>query len=272
MKNIFLDDVCFSHCIYSNNPMPPIQFSDKVFWDRLIINSNNNDIIIYTDNQVKNYRSNSNKNIAWLIEPFELQPHNYDYLISNYSKFFKIFTHDKDLLKLKNSVLIPYGGCWIKKEDFQIYEKSKLVSIISSSKNFLSGHVLRHECINNFSKKIDVFGNGYNPIDYKLLALKDYKFHIVIENVKKDFWFTEKLIDSFLTGCLPIYYGCPSIEKFFDPRGIIIFNSIEELNKILQNLNDDLYYSKLDFIKTNFKIAKDYILAENHIYKEIIKY
>jgi hypothetical protein len=266
MKKIFLDDTCFSHCIYSNNPMPPIQFSDNIEWDRSL-QFNENDFVIYTDNQIKNFRKNSNKNIAWLIEPKELQSHNYDYLISNHSNFFKIFTHDQELLSLENSILILYGGCWIKKEDFAIYDKTKKVSIVCSNKNFLSGHIFRHECINRFSEKIDVFGNGYNPIDSKLTALKDYKFHIVVENVKKDFWFTEKLIDAFVTGCIPIYYGCPSIGNFFDINGILTFDSLEELEEILNSLTDDLYYSKMEFIVKNFTIAQEYNLAENHISK-----
>lgn len=260
---LFIQDNCFSHCIYSNNPLPPIQFSDNIGWDR----SNkflDSDFVIYTDNEIFKTR-NSNKNIAWLIEPKELQSNTYDYIVKNYFKFYKIFTHDIDLMKLPNSILIPYGGCWIKKEDFLIYPKNKNISIVCSNKNYLSGHKLRHECIDKFKNIIDIYGNGYNPIDYKLKALKDYRYQIVIENTKKDFWFTEKLIDCFVTGTIPIYYGCPSIGDFFNKDGVLTFDSINELKNILENTPENLYEQKKQAIEDNFQIAKKFILAEQSI-------
>lgn len=272
MRKIKLIDSCFAHCLYSNNPLPPIQFSDEIEWDRTD-SPINNDIVIHTDSRILEVNPlKNNKTIAWLIEPRELQPNIYNFIEANYKYFYKIFTHDHEILKLSNAVLIPYGGCWIDKKDFAIYEKSKMTSITSSEKNFLSGHSLRHQCIERYKDKIDVYGRGYNPIDSKLQSLKDYKFHIVIENVKKDFWFTEKIIDTFVTGCIPIYYGCPSIGNFFDINGILTFNNINDLGELLNNLTDDLYFSKINSIKNNFSIAKNYILAEKSIYKYIINH
>lgn len=262
---LFIKDTCFSHCGYSNNPLPPIQISEDIEWDR----SNNftdNDLVIYTDNEIYNTR-NYGKNIAWLIEPKELQPNTYDFVIQNHKKFYKIFTHDYEMLNISNCILIPYGGCWIRKEDFNIYEKNKNISIICSNKNYLSGHKLRHKCINKFRSFIDVYGNGYNTINDKLDALKNYKFQIVIENTKKDFWFTEKIIDCFVTGTIPIYYGCPSIGNFFNKDGILIFDSINDLERILINMPENLYEQKKQAIEDNFQKAKNFILAEQSISK-----
>ena len=57
-----------------------------------------------------------------------------------------------------------------------------------------------------------VYAKGYTHgqtgwADNKLAGLKDYMFTIVIENVVDDCWFTEKLMDSLLTGTIPIYWG-----------------------------------------------------------------
>jgi hypothetical protein len=199
IMKLFLKDTRFSHCLFSNNPLPPIQFSEEIEWDR----SNNfkdSDYIIFTDDQIYNTRNNNQKDIAWLVEPYELQPRNYLYLQNNYNNFFKILTHDSDLLKLPNSYKIPYGGCWIKKQDFKIYDKSKNLSIVCSNKTYLSGHKLRHKVIKSIGNIIDVYGNGYNSISYKLESLQNYKYQIVIENVKKDFWFTEKTANCLATG------------------------------------------------------------------------
>lgn len=267
---IFLQDSTFEHCQYSNNPLPPIQFSDDIEWNRTST-FKQGEIVIYTDSQISEAKYyQGNKNIAWLIEPRELQPFVYDFIEKYYQYFFKIFTHDHEILNLPNAVLIPYGGCWIDKKDFSIYKKLKNTSITASSKQFLSGHRLRHQCIEHFKSQIDIYGRGFNEIDSKLISLKDYRFHIVVENVKKDFWFTEKIIDAFVTGCIPIYYGCPSIGNFFDINGIITFDNINELSEILNTLDENLYWSKIESIKNNFEIAKKYILAENSIHNFII--
>ncbi|NCW37182.1 MAG: hypothetical protein EBV99_04000, partial [Proteobacteria bacterium] len=153
------------------------------------------------------------------------------------------------------------------KEEHLIYPKNKLVSIIASGKKELPGHRLRHEIIHDLKDSISVFGNGYNPIKNKIQGLKDYMFHIVVENVKKDFWFTEKLIDCLVTGCIPIYYGCPSIHEFFNPEGFITFNTLHELKLNIDKLNSNLYNSKKDAIEENFVKAKQYLLAEKSVSK-----
>lgn len=266
MKKIFLQDTCFSHCIYSNNPLPPIQFSEDIEWDRSK-NFTEDDFVVYTDRNIPFARDNKNKNIAWLIEPEFLQPEMYRYVKENYFKFNKIFTSDKSLLLLENSILIPYGGCWVTEKEHLIYPKNKLVSIIASGKKELPGHRLRHEIIHDLKDSISVFGNGYNPIKNKIQGLKDYMFHIVVENVKKDFWFTEKLIDCLVTGCVPIYHGCPSIHEFFNPEGFITFDSLHELKLSIDKLNLNLYNSKKDAIEENFVKAKEYLLAEKSVSK-----
>tara|TARA_Y100000591_G_C21811561_1_gene688230 strand:+ start:1074 stop:1478 length:405 start_codon:yes stop_codon:yes gene_type:complete len=61
---------------------------------------------------------------------------------------------------------------------------------------------------------------------------KDYKFSIAFENDIVDGWVTEKIINSFLAGCIPIYDGTSDIYKYFNKRAFINakdFNSLEEL-------------------------------------------
>ena len=43
--------------------------------------------------------------------------------------------------------------------------------------------------------EIDVMGMGYKPIGAISDGLKDYMFHIAMENQQRDFYFTEKLIN-----------------------------------------------------------------------------
>ena len=135
----------------------------------------------------------------------------------------------------------------------------------------ITGHQLRHTIINKLQNQIDVYGRGWNPIDYKLNGLKDYRFTIVVENCKRDYWFTEKLLDSFACGTVPIYWGCPSIGDFFDTRGMLIFNDIVELETILQNLTEQVYINMLPHIQHNFDESKKYMLPDAWIHKKIMK-
>ena len=266
VKKINIQDSTFSHCIFSNNPLPPIQFSEDVEWVRKESYPDEENVI-YTDEKIFFSRGNKEKDIAWLIEPEKLKPNIYKYVKENHKKFKIIFTHDKDILELDNASFIPYGGCWVHKRDCSLHKKHKNISIIASNKNQLDGHKLRHEIISKFKKHIDIFGNGYKKINNKINGLKDYRFHLVIENTKKDYWFTEKLIDSMMTGAVPIYYGCPSIEKFFNTHGIVQINNLNDFDKILRNLTEEFYDQKMPFIKENFKLASNYFLAEKYISK-----
>jgi len=116
---------------------------------------------------------------------------------------------------------------------------------------------------------MDIYGNGYHAIDNKITALADYRYSIIIENCKRDYWFTEKLIDCLMTGTIPIYWGCPSIGNFFDTRGFLLFDSIEELGIILNNLSTIDWNSMADYIQSNFETAQRYCVSEDHISKKI---
>ena len=81
---------------------------------------------------------------------------------------------------------------------------------------------------------------------------------MLFENAKADYEFTEKLIDCFLSGTIPIYYGCPSIQKFFDIRGILQFDTKEECNDILHTLTPEMYNKMKLYAEHNYVIAQRY--------------
>ena len=259
---IHLQDSAFAHCIFSNNPMPPKQFTDKVEWVR-DGSFTQDDIVVWTDIDIPNALNRPGKNIVWLIEAYDYIPHLYEFVIKNADKFEVIWTHDVELVAtLPNATLLPYGGCWVDDFDWDIHPKSKDFSIIASAKQQLPGHKLRHQIIAGSQGRVDVFGGGYNPLDNKIDGLRDYRYHFCIENIDRDYWFTEKLIDCFVTGTIPIYWGCPSIDVFFNIDGMVCFDELKHLPEILPQCTTELYESKLDAIKENFELAQKYRLAE----------
>lgn len=263
---INLVDSTFSHCEFSSNPLPVINRAKNIEWVR---RDSRDETVVYTDTQIPTRVSS--KSIAWLLEPKEISSVGYNFAKENYKSFDSIWTYDKELIDtIPNAQFYPFGGCWIEYKQRKIYNKTKLFSIISSDKKMTDGHSLRHKIIAKSNNKIDVFGQGYHPIDNKIEGLQDYRFHFVVENVKKDYWFTEKLIDCFVTGTIPIYWGCPSIGDFFNTDGMIIFNDLLELKEKLKICTEKFYEEKLDVIRDNFEIAKKYTLAEDWIYDNIL--
>ena len=261
----------FSHCEYSNNPTPAVSFSDNIEWDRNV--SHNEDLVFYTDRDImKGDKSGHRKKIAWLIEPYVKQPGRYEWVLNNNHLFDYVLTNEKKLLdKGENFIYYPFGGCWVELENRKFHDKTKIVSIIASGKRNVPDHLKRHELIQRWGNAIDVMGSGYTPIESITDGLKDYAFHIAMENMRRDFHFSEKLINPIMTGTIPIYWGMPSIGDYFDTRGMIIMNDIEEFPDIYKTLGEQLYKDMLPYAKANFETAKNYILSEDWMYKNIFK-
>jgi len=130
-------------------------------------------------------------------------------------------------------------------------------------------------CVSAVKDKIDMYGRGINEIRCKLDGMKDYKFSVAMENGKFDNYFTEKIIDCFLSGTIPIYYGCDNIGDWFNTDGIISFNTIEELEDIISTLKDSDYEKRLKAVEDNFNRAlgewEDNDRFFNRYLKEMIK-
>ena len=230
--------------------------------------------------------------VARLFEQREyFQKNIYNAVIENYNKFDVILTFDRELLKLlPNAVFLPptevtqfnrlpnpYGHPPYKSplietyelpdSALQIYPKSKLVSAVVSTKAFLPGHVKRLNFVRAIEHKIDLFGRGIKELPSKLDGLRDYMFSVAIENVScDDNYFSEKIIDCFLTGTIPIYHGCIHIGEFFDERGIISFQTQEELDAIIDSLSLEKYNSMLEYAKINYEKCYEWPLNNDMLY------
>ena len=216
------------------------------------------------------------KRIALLLESQELHRMYYDYISTHHHLFDVVLTFDKKLLdRGENFRMNLLGTTWLHEEYRKVWPKHKMCSMIVSHKRQTSGHQLRHVLAERVSA--DVYGGPYKKLPFtatqpfaqdhtpchlsnqKYRALQEYRFSIVIENCKEDYYFTEKLIDCFLSGTIPIYYGCPSIGTFFNDQGILSFTTWEECMAIMKNISVSMYQEKLPFIHENFEKAKKYI-------------
>ena len=212
----------------------------------------------------------SKKKYAWLLESANICSDVIEDVKRNYLHYTRvydaIFTHHQDLINLHSKFkFAPLYGSWIVEP--KLCDKTKLVSMICSNKMMCDGHQYRLSWAQKLQGKIDFYGRGFNEIQSKEEGLKDYMFSVAIENASYKSYFTEKIQDCFSTGTIPIYYGSPDIGKFFNPNGII---SLTEDFDISQ-LTPDLYYDKLDAVKENLEIVKDFLINEDYIYKTYLE-
>jgi len=200
---------------------------------------------------------------------------NSSHIIKNADKYDLILTWNEEVLsQCKNSKMFIHGDCWIN-EDIANMPKDNYVSFLTSDKNFTSGHKLRQKIYDELKGKKKI-GN------YKLITIKtpprisnkdiifeNCKFSIIVENTRARNYFTEKTVDCFMAKTIPIYWGCPNIEDFFNIDGMIFFESVEELSNIIENLDNFEYEKKFNILEENFQKAKQYASLFTRVDSEI---
>jgi hypothetical protein len=147
-------------------------------------------------------------------------------------------------------------------------DKKLFVSMLCGEKNWAPGHQFRRKIWDyqknmTFPKK---FRYSQNYGDLKLFddnkkishskdkteLFIDSMFHIAIENNQATDYFTEKLIDCFVSMTIPIYYGCPNIGDYFDIRGMIIVNDMNDINNLNNIISEKFYKDRITFIEDNY--------------------
>lgn len=199
-----------------------------------------------------------------------------DTIVQYQNYFNKILSSDEYVLNnCPNSELFVYGSCWVLtndnnqkidllegyKNNFKIEDKKFKLSFIRSNKKNLIGHRFRHE-IDNLLEMETSFELLFpkEKIETKLPLFQDSMFHLAIENSQQKNYFTEKIVDCFMSFTMPIYWGCPNIGEFFDLDGIIVINNKTELETILKEITID------DYLKRQTAMIKNYEICMNKKY------
>ncbi len=273
-KVIKLQDLSF----YPDKTSSKYKDSLHIRWDRT---GGKGPLVFFTDLCLPMAESNiydKSFKVAFLLEPPVINSGTYTYAYQNQDKFDLILSHNQDFVdKLGNKAKYYENGMsWVDESDWKKYDKPKNISVVASNKNYAPGHKLRHEFIKKVKPGVlDLYGSGYKTVDHKIEALRDYKYSVAIENCRYKYYFTEKLIDCFLTHTIPIYWGSPDIEKFFDPNGMLIATNLQELISLTERVArnpDQMYNHRLtqEAMDKNFELAKKYSVAEDRIYEDIL--
>ena len=164
-------------------------------------------------------------------------------------------------------------------------EKKSIMSIMISNKTYAPGHMYRHQLAQSILKTdlpIDIWGRGcmfYKNIgDSRIKGLFNkeepyhpYIFHIAIENFKTEHYYSEKIMNCFVSHTIPVYLGCKNINTYFNEPIIALTGNLDEDIKILHDIcsNVDNYISEINLeevlksISIEPLIVKDWCNSEN---------
>jgi len=205
-----------------------------------------------------------------------LSPTFIDYAEKNIGKY---FIGDRSILP---SVFVEhYSFMWYCTPCRTIPNKTKKMSIMISDKGVTEGHMYRHKLVQEILREglpVDIYGRGcayYKINDSRLKGefeelepYRDYDFHICIENVQSNHYFSEKIVNPLLNGTTPIYLGCINIQQYFGKIITLSKNSVSDLELLKNILREPMKYKKnidLEKIKDTVYLYRnlDYIFKKN---------
>jgi hypothetical protein len=107
-------------------------------------------------------------------------------------------------------------------------------------------HDHRYEGIGYFRStgSIDLYGHGWpaeiaSPCGDKLDTIRKYKFSLCLENGQYPGYVTEKIVDCFIAGVVPLYLGAPNITDYFPSDSFIDLRKYTDWSQV-QELMDQM--------------------------------
>lgn len=247
------------------------QKAKRIQWDRTC--STRNVPTFYTHEQM--FREDIEGDAyGWLIESKALIPQIYREVPKHLFKFKAVFTHDEALLRAypEQCKFAPGGGIWIGGSIGRgipgVHPKTKNISLVSSNKLMCPLHHFRWRLAHRLYRSgvVDVYGDdftGWTPIADTLC---DYRFSIAIENDREPWRFTEKILNCFATGTIPIYVGGDKIWHYFNVGGIIQ-TAPENMLEAIRMATPEFYKSRKDAIQENFERCQKFEVIEDYIWE-----
>jgi hypothetical protein len=171
--------------------------------------------------------------------------------------FWRVYTSDHHL-RGKRYVHAPPALPWHINKDFDyltrcgVPDKKRDLSWITSNKASLQGHQDRMRFLQSVQGELelDLFGRGFQYIEDKWEVLAPYRYSLAVENFRNPYYWSEKLVDCFLSWTMPIYYGCTRISEFFPSEAMVCIDvhDPQAPDKIKEVVASDLWRRNLDAI------------------------
>lgn len=182
---------------------------------------------------------------------FAYEPLVYLRLTQQFIEYAKKYIHKYyigDVLNLPNPFVEGNGYLIYNAPLPMLQPNSKCMSLMISQKLHQPGHKYRHElaaAILSTNLPIDIYGRGcvfniYNNGDLRIKGgfekyepYDGYNFHICIENVQSNHYFSEKIINTLMTNTTPVYLGCRNIDTYFPDNVIHLTGNVSTDMQIL---------------------------------------
>ena len=116
------------------------------------------------------------------------------------------------------------------------------------------------KCYNNIGRRVK----------NKIKFLMEYKFSIAMENSGGDGYITEKIVESFLAGTIPIYYGDFLVDEYINPKTYILIRGEKDIDEKIEYIKKIDNDKKLYISLLREKIIKD-VDSINQIDKKEVK-
>jgi len=136
--------------------------------------------------------------------------------------------------------------------DEQALQRDFCATVISNAKQ-TDG--MREKAFEELSRYKPVASGGRwknnvgGPVPNKIEFQKNYKFALAFENTYSPGYTTEKILEAYASGCVPIYYGDPRVTEDFNPDSFINahdFKSLADLRQYVEEVDrDDKKYLKI---------------------------
>lgn len=257
---------------WMNNNVPPQGVvADLTLYDHIIVSPSSHSIMW-------GFGELSCKVDLLLTEPKSVHGRYYHLLWWINRRYNLVLCRYPELVKRYNNVILFNSAePWINLDELPPLDQQlprKLCSIIASAKKDQIGHKLRHQVVDEIKAQqlpVDVMGMGYAPFEHKWQGLLPYQYSVVIENAQESHYFTEKLLDAYLCGTIPIYWGTRDIGQYFDLDGMIICHSANDIIKAIMSLPESLDMKIQQAVETNKQLAYGYVNRPQRIAETISK-
>lgn len=251
-------------------------------WNNITLDPDisNPDYYVVINSPPRNEVINAKRTILFRMEPnMEKNPQMWGFWANPDPKYFaKVCFHTDEY----NNIEWHLGKTYQELKNMKSFDKThNLISTVLSDKYKDPGHKKRIDFVKFLDEKdceIHVYGTnkdyknykGSLPYHKKDDAMFPYKYSFNCENNSIENYFTEKLVDGILAGCLVFYSGHPSVKNYIDDKAFV-YLELEDFEKDYQTIQkaikEDWWSQRLPHIMK----ARNKILDELQFFPRLEK-
>lgn len=236
-------------------------------------------LVVYTDKHVSEALS-KHINVAWVLEPGVIDPNPYGKLCDPEIKqlYKKILNFDYAFLNglEDQGFWVPNAMTWVDPELIPPKKKKFNITFIGSKRKHTLGHRIRHDVVKRFQDDLEIHGSIVDkPFKDKSDILLNSRFHVEVENCKREGYFSEKLIDALLSKCIVLYWGDIKLPSAtFNMQSVWCWDTIEELDELIEkacNMTDEEYSLYDTILEENRQTAYEFICPEKFLVEPLTR-